>query len=135
MFKRILAIVISAMLLLAASGLKVIHAQSASESPLAEKARVDVAKRGVGRDARVEVKLRNNNKVKGYISEAGVDTFIVTDRETGAASTVTYADVLEVKKKGGGLSAQTKWIIGGAVAAGAAITLYVVRGAFCDGQC
>jgi hypothetical protein len=90
---------------------------------------------GTGRNARVEVKLKDNSKLKGYISEAGADSFTVVDLETGSPSTMAYADIAQVKEKGNGLSGRTKLIIGAAVAAGTGIVLYIVRGAFCDGQC
>ena len=57
------------------------------------------------------------------------------DAQTGALRTFNYTDVAQVKKRGGGISNTTKAIIWGGVAAGAIITLYTVRGAFCDGQC
>ncbi|MGA9995182.1 MAG: hypothetical protein WBP93_07210 [Pyrinomonadaceae bacterium] len=89
-------------------------------------------KQGTGKDARVEVKLRDNTKVKGYISEAGQDTFTVMDQKTGVSKTVAYADVSQVKKQGGGLSSRT-WIILGAVAAAVVVVGIVVKPAVCDG--
>lgn len=136
MLKRNLAVVLCALLLTPLFGLQAATAQNVSESALrAEQAKIKVAKIGTGQSARVEVKLRDNTKLKGYISEAGSDSFTVTDRKTGASQAVAYTDVTNVKKQGGGLSSRTKWIITGAALTAGAIVLYTVRGAFCDGQC
>ncbi|HEY1403122.1 MAG TPA: hypothetical protein VGB05_03220, partial [Pyrinomonadaceae bacterium] len=100
---------------------------------LAQQARVKILKLGVGERARVEVKLRDDTKLKGYISAAGADTFTVTDARTGASTVVAYNDVLGVKKVGNGLSTMTKVIIGGAAAAGVIIGWQIVKPALCDG--
>jgi hypothetical protein len=126
---------LSAVLLSAAFGLEAARAQTGKEPTHVGQARSAVSKVGVGEKARVEVRLRDNTKLKGYVSEAGADSFTVRDSKTGAARSVAYADVTEVKRRGGGLSTTTKALIWGGIAAGAVITLYVVRGAFCDGMC
>lgn len=67
----------------------------------------------------------------GYVSEIGDSFFVVTNPKTAGTTTVAYPDVAQVK--GNNLSTRTKLIITAAVIAGIAITLYIVRGAFCDG--
>ena len=133
MLKRTLVVIVAAVMLSASFGLQTARAQAAD--PASEKARAAALKAGVGEKAKVEVRLRDETKVKGYISEASADSFTVMDSKTGAARTFAYSEVSEVKNRGGGLSPTTKALIWGGVAAGAAITLYVVRGAFCDGMC
>lgn len=133
MLKRTFAIVLAAALISVSFGLQTSRAQGAGGA--AERARAGVMKAGVGRKARVEVRLRDETKLKGYVSEAGADSFTVTDAETGAARAVAYSEVAQFKRQGGGLSPTTKALIWGGVAAGAAITLYAVRGVFCDGMC
>ncbi len=98
-----------------------------------EMMRAAAQKLGVGRGARVEAKLRDNTKVKGYVSAAGEDSFIVTDPKTGATQTVAYADVTQVKKPGGGLSTRTWVIIGAAAAAAVIVGVTVVKPVLCDG--
>jgi hypothetical protein len=132
MLKRTFAMLLAAVLASVSFGLQNARAQVAEGA--AEKARAGVMKAGVGEKARVEVRLRDNTKLKGYVSEAGADSFTVTDAKTGAARAVAYSDVSQVKRPGG-LSSSTKAIIWGGVAAAAVITLYSVRGAFCDGMC
>lgn len=133
MLQRSFAIILSTLLASLSFGLQPARAQSLGAP--AEKARAGVARAGVGPKARVEVRLRDNTKLKGYVSEAGADSFTVTDAKTGAARAVPYGEVAQFKRGGGGLSPKTQAIIWGGVAAGVAITLYAVRGAFCDGMC
>ena len=87
---------------------------------------------GVGKDAKVEVKLRDNTKLKGYVSGVEEDSFTVTDK-TGIERTVAYADVAKVSKQGNGWSTRTKAIVGTAVAAGAIIGWVILKPALCDG--
>lgn len=108
------------------------RAQTSAEAQLALKARTKVQKMGTGRAARVEVKLRDNTKLKGYVSAADENSFTVTDTKTGATQTVAYTDVAQVKKPGGGLSTRSWILIGGAVAA-AVIAGIVIKPALCDG--
>lgn len=124
---------LSGILILTVSGLLSVQAKTGKESQQVEKTRAGIQKLGVGQDARVEIKLRDNTKLKGYISEAGAETFTVTDLKTGASQTVAYPQVKQIK--GNNLSTRTKVIIGAAIAAGIGIVLYIVRGAFCDGLC
>ena len=62
----------------------------------ASKARAKVSQLGVGQSARVDVKLKDQTKIKGYISGAEQDSFTVVDKVTGDSHSVSYNDVLEV---------------------------------------
>lgn len=86
----------------------------------------------MGENARVEVRLRDNTQLKGYLNDADQDSFTVVDSQTGSSKTVSYADTSSVKKVGSGISAKT-WIILGAAAVGAAVTWVIVKPALCDG--
>jgi hypothetical protein len=132
LFTRIIAIVVLAVLFAATIGFHPVWAQTVKELQATEKARAGVLKLGVGQTARVEIKLRDQTKVKGYVSEAAQDTFTVIDQKTGTSQTLSYADVAEVKKPGGGPSSRT-WIILGGVAAAAVVVGIIVKPAFCDG--
>jgi ABC-type dipeptide/oligopeptide/nickel transport system permease subunit len=96
--------------------------QDEREARQAAKAKAAIAKRGVGEKAHVKVKLRNKTEVKGYVSQAGEDSFTVTNAKTGQATTVAYNDVGEVEGKG--LSKGTKIAL--FVGAGVLITLVVI---------
>ena len=132
MFRRTFAILLSGLLLLTAFGFQGAGAQSLSDQQGTEKIKTKVLKMGVGVNARVAVKLRDNTQFSGYISDAGQDSFTVVERGTGFNKTVSYADTQSVKKAGSGVSVKTLIILG-AVAAGAAVTWVVVKPALCDG--
>ena len=131
MFRRTFAMMLAGMLLITAFGLQHAGAQSTSDQAT-EQIRTKVQKIGVGTNAKVEVKLRDNTKMKGYISESNQDSFTVFDKLSGSSKTVSYADTSSVKKAGGGISTKT-WIILGATVVGAAVTWAVVKPVLCDG--
>ena len=92
------------------------QAQEASQS----KVKAEVQRRGIGEKSRVKVRLRNKTQVKGYISKIEDASFDVTDKNTGQATTIPYADVEKVQ--GSGLSKGAK--IG--IIAGVAVVTFVV---------
>lgn len=124
------------MLITMTIGMRSVNAQSldgaGSDDPRAEKGRREVAKLGVGEKARVEVKLRDNSKLKGYFGEANEDSFTVVDSKNGFKQRVAYIDVQKVNKAGSGFSTRS-WIILGAAVAGAVATWIIVKPALCDG--
>lgn len=124
---------LSGILLSAVLGFQTVSAKAWGEAEgAAAEARAKVLKMGVGSKARVEVKLRDDSKLKGYVSASDDVSFTVTDSKTGASQTVAYADVASLKKTGG-LSTRTKLLIGAAAAAGAVITWIIIKPALCDG--
>ncbi|MEP6718759.1 MAG: hypothetical protein ABJB21_06445 [bacterium] len=130
MSKRIFAILVSMTVLAGSFGLQAAFGQSATFDAKASKARAKVE--NLGNNARVEVKLRDTTKIKGRISAITPESFTVTDAKTGITNTVSYAEVDEVKKAGGGLSTKG-WVIIGASAVGAVVTWVIVKPVFCDG--
>jgi hypothetical protein len=99
-------------LLLSVGGVSSAYAGSKEdkETRFAAKVREGISKLGTGTDARVEVKLRDKTKLKGYVSEAGDETFVIVDEKTSATSTVTYTQVKQVK--GNNLSTAAEIAIG-----------------------
>jgi hypothetical protein len=99
--------------------------QDDKEVKFTEKVRARILKLGTGPKARVRLKLRDKTKLKGYVSEAGADSFRVTDAKTGTTTSVEYRQVAEVG--GRGMSKGKKIAIGlGVTAAGALLVLGVV---------
>lgn len=98
MFKKVLSLVLAGFLLNVA-GVSVAYAGSKADKEIrfTEKVKKGISKLGTGADARVEVKLRDKTKLKGYISEAGEDTFVIVDEKTNSTSTVSYAQVKQIK--------------------------------------
>jgi len=116
MFKKLLSLALVA-LLINSIGMTQAFAASNEEKDarFAEKVKTNVMKLGVGEAARVEVKLRDKTKLKGYISAANAESFTVTDTKTGIATTVAYPQVKSVK--GNNLSTGAKIAIGVGIAA------------------
>ncbi len=131
MLRRVFAIMLSAVLMLTALGLQSVCAQGVKNSE-AEKARAKVEKMGVGQNARVEVRLRDNTRLKGYISHAGEDSFTVMDSKMGTAQTLAYTDVAQVKKPGG-FSTRALLIIAAVATAAVVVGVTVAKPVLCDG--
>ncbi|HEX8148200.1 MAG TPA: hypothetical protein VF591_13555 [Pyrinomonadaceae bacterium] len=121
MLKKLCSVVLSALLLQAAA-VPVLAATSAEkEARRAEKVRTQLVKLGTGADARVKLILRDKTKLEGFVSEAGADTFAVTDG-AGKTTTVGYGQVS--KAQGHNLSTGAKVAIG--IGIGAGITLLIL---------
>jgi len=83
---------------------------TSKEARFAAKVKTAIARLGTGPAARVEVKLRDKTKLKGYVSEVSDGHFVVVDDKTGAATQVPYPQVKKVK--GNNLSTGAKIAIG-----------------------
>ena len=125
MFRRILLFALAVSLLHV--GDRPVFAESQRDDPgQLAKVKAQVAKRGTGEKARITVELRDHKEVKGYVSQAGEDNFVVTDQKTGTKTTIPYRDVAQVKGKGLPLAAKIG--IGGGV--GVVVLAIVVVHAF-----
>jgi hypothetical protein len=62
-----------------------------------ERVKENVRRLGIGEAAHLELKLWDGGKLKGYLREAGEANFTVVDMQTGAATTLTYTQVKQVK--------------------------------------
>jgi len=104
--------------------LQTTSAQSKADNKLStvEKIKTNVLKRGVGEKKRVRVKMLDGTKMKGYISQAGEDSFSLTDSKTKQTTAIAYRDVAQIK--GQGLSNKAKIAIGVGIAA--AVTVAVI---------
>ena len=120
MLKRICSVVLAALLLQSVAVPAFAKSDAEKAARRAEKVRAQIAKLGTGKDALVRIELRDKTKLKGYISEAGAESFAVTDR-AGVATTVAYPQV--GKARGNNLSTGAKIAIG--VGIGAAVTLII----------
>jgi hypothetical protein len=122
MRKKLLSLSLVILLLPAVNAVTILAQKGQVESPL-EKIKANVAKRGVGKKARVTVKLQDGSKLKGYISQAGEESFTLTDSKSGQSKTLAYVDVLQVKGQGG-LSLGAKLAIAVGITVGALALLY-----------
>ena len=119
MCKKLLSLTLAALLIHLLVGAQFASASTDTQKQarLAGKIKLGILKLGIGKEARVAVRLRDKTKLVGYISEVREDRFAVTDINTGATTMVTYPDVAQ--GKGHNLSTGAKIaIIGLAIAAG-----------------
>lgn len=99
MFRKTIVHVLVGALFLAFSGVPSVAAKSKAEkaAEFAGKVKREIAKLGTGPDARIEVKLSDKTKLKGYVSKVGEDSFAITEPTTGAETNVPYPNVTQVK--------------------------------------
>ena len=117
MFKNLITLVLVG-LLFSTTAVNFAYGDSKSdkEARFAEKVKKGIAKLGTGESALVEVKLRDNTKVKGYIKEAGDTSFTVVNPANNVVTIVTYPQTKQVR--GNNLSTGAKVAIGLAILAG-----------------
>jgi hypothetical protein len=126
MFRKSVAVFVSVLLACVVLCARGASAQTLSRAE--EEVKAGVERLGVGEGARVEVRLRDGGKLRGHVSEAGADYFVVKDARTGAATAVAYPDVAQVK--GNNLSTGAKVAIGAGIAAAAVIAFIRWAGQF-----
>lgn len=124
MFKKYLTLILTILVInLSLGATAFAETKEEKTNKFAEKVKTNIAKLGTGRDAQVEVKLKDKTKLRGYIGEAGGNGFSVIDAKTGAATKVLYPQVRQVK--GNNLSTGAKVAIGlGILAAALAVWLF-----------
>jgi len=80
------------------------------EAKFVQKVKTQVMKIGTGRDARVQVKLKDGTKLKGYVSQINETNFVVMNEITAAPTEVPYSKTKQIK--GNNLSTGAKIAIG-----------------------
>ena len=111
MFKKYLTLALAILVINLSLGATAFAETKAEKTAkFAEKVKINVAKLGTGKNARVEVKLRDKTKLKGYISQINENNFVVVSDKTGNASEVAYASAKQIK--GNNLSDGVKIAIG-----------------------
>ena len=71
-----------------------------AETERITKLKTKLAKFGTGKKARLEVRLSDNTKRTGYLSEVKEHSFVLTDLKTGQNTEVVYANVADARKTG-----------------------------------
>jgi hypothetical protein len=111
MFRKLVTLSLVALIInLAAVRLAYADSKEEKQARFAEKIKANVLKLGTGESTRVKVKLRDQGKLEGYISDAGAESFTITNPKTGMATTVAYPQVKTVQ--GNNLSTGAKIAIG-----------------------
>jgi hypothetical protein len=131
--RRIFGLMLVGALLNLMVGVSSVVGKVAKEAQPPEEIRATIARLGIGQDVKAEVTLVDNTKLKGYVTEANTDTFVITDAKTGASRTIAYTEVSQVSKSGKGFSTRTKVLIGAGIAAGAIVGWLILKPALCDG--
>ena len=129
MFKKVCSVILSALLLQAAAVPAFAATSAEKEAKRAEQVRTQLIKLGTGTDARIKLILRDKTKLEGFISEAGADTFNVTDG-AGKTTTVGYGQV--GKAQGNNLSTGAKIAIGVGIGAGVTLLIFFIWLAHAD---
>ncbi|MGE0101995.1 MAG: hypothetical protein AB7H86_21290 [Blastocatellales bacterium] len=124
MFKRNLSTLLIGALIfsLIASPLALAKSKEEKAAEFAGKVKSEIGRLGTGPDARIEVKLRNKTKLKGFVSSIGEESFVVTSDKTGVTTEVPYPDVAKVK----GNNLSTGAIIAIAAGIGVGVTFLII---------
>ena len=91
----------------------------------ADQAKIEVAKIGLGEKARATITLKSGTKVKGYVSRADENDFVIRDRKSDTPTTINYADVAKVQKNRGHSTARNL-AIGIGIGAGAFLAILLI---------
>ena len=110
MFRKVFSLALTVLLLQFNSGSVFATAQAGQDKQRPARVKKDIAKHHGGKKERVTIKLQDGRKLRGHIDQAGEDSFIIRDSETGTTTTVAYSDVTQIKRKG--LSTSQKVLIG-----------------------
>ena len=110
MIKGLISLVVSnSLVLFLCAGTLAASSKEEKEAKLAEVVKSRIIKLGAGPAARIEVKLRDKTKLKGYVREIAEDHFVVVDDRTGVTTTIAYPQVKQVKSNN--LSTGAKYAI------------------------
>lgn len=94
------------------------------EDKFAEKVKANIAKLGTGKDAKIQVKLKDGTKLRGYISQINENSFLLVDEKTNISAEILYPNAKQVK--GHNLSTGAKIAIGVGIVAGILIAFYII---------
>jgi hypothetical protein len=112
MLKKSLSLTLMMLVFNLGAGLVFAWTQSEKDAKRSAQMKGEITRRGVGPKARVRIKLRDGSKLKGYISQAGENDFVIRDDESGASTTVAYDDLTQVKGKGLSTERKIRIVIG-----------------------
>jgi hypothetical protein len=96
MFKNLLSVALGVLLLGMTTPVPSL-AQSPAEKEQADKIRAKVTRLGTGKRARVEIKLKDNTRLKGYIGQIAEEKFALVDPKHGTVTPVPYDQVQQIK--------------------------------------
>jgi hypothetical protein len=133
MLRKSLATIIAVVLLHTLLFVQPASAASKAEKDarLATQVKQKLSNFGVGKDARLAVKLRSKALLGGYLESAGDESFVLTNLKTGDSTTVAYTEVTQVR--GQNLGTGAKIAIGIAIGVGAVLIVLAIWINCCTG--
>jgi hypothetical protein len=127
MFRKYLTLILAVLVInLSLSSVALAETKEEKEAKFAQKVKAKIIKLGTGKDAKIQVKLKDGMKLKGYVSEIKENSFVVTDEKTGTETEVTYPQTKQVK----GNNLSTGATI--AIAAGILVAIIIIVGLSSD---
>lgn len=127
MFKKYVTLVITILVFtLSLSSVAFAETKAEKEAKFAAKVKANVTKLGAGKDAKIQVKLKDGTKLKGYVSQINENSFVVTDEKTDSSTEIPYSKAKQVK--GNNLSTG----VAIAIVAGILIAIAIVAEAVTD---
>jgi propanediol dehydratase small subunit len=112
MFKRSISISVAIILLQFSLASASSRTKAEKDAQQVAHVKAEVAKRGTGEKAQVTVKTANGKTLKGFINEAGVDSFVVMESTTCLPVTVAYAEVAKIGGKAWSASQKILFALG-----------------------
>jgi hypothetical protein len=100
------------------------QAKQDEDVKLAAEVKSKLQKLGEGKKARVQVKLKNGTKLKGYVSQVKEDSFLLTGDSAATPVEVPYLQIEKVKRS----HRNTAWTWIGIGTLAASIAVIVVAG-------
>jgi hypothetical protein len=98
MFKKFLSLALATSLISIVTLVPVsAQSQTDTDARRTEKVKARILELGTGKKVQVEVRLKDNRVLKGYVSETTEDHFNIADAKTGVVTTVAYAQVQQLK--------------------------------------
>lgn len=117
MFKKFVSLALAVLLInLALITSAQAETKAEKETRFADSIKTGVIELGTGKDAKIQVKLKNGTKLRGYVSEIKGNSFVMIDEKTGATTEIPYPNAKQVR--GNNLSTGAKIAIGLGILAG-----------------
>ncbi len=100
MFKKTLSLALIGLILnLALYSIVKANVNLEKDTKFAEQVKANIARLGIGKDARIEIKLKDGTKLKGYVSEVKDTSFVLTSEDNEMSKEIPYPQVQKAKGK------------------------------------
>ncbi|HRH40081.1 MAG TPA: hypothetical protein PKY82_00450 [Pyrinomonadaceae bacterium] len=126
MLRKLLSMLVIALLINLSFVAVLAETKAEKDAKFADKVKANIIKLGVGKESRVEIKLKDGTKLKGYISQINENSFVVVEDKTGSPTEVLYPQTKQVK--GNNLSSGVKIAIIAGIFIGVLIAVLHARG-------